>query len=162
MALPGVDASVARLLSALGLVLVCWLGSATPAAARSDVAVAELPALFVRVTDATTDVPVAGADVLVSFVGGDINHPIITGKLYEGVANGGGHVLFKGLQPGGYVISVSAVGYVSFGDGARGDRPPSGAGVMFGGYRQGSGAAGNVGIHIAVRLLPLAPCRTCP
>lgn len=142
--------------------LLCLLSAASPAAARSDVAVAELPSLFVRVIDATTDQPVAGADVLVSFVGGDVNHPIITGKLYDGIASGGGHVLFKGLQPGGYIVSVSASGYVSFGDGAHGDRPPSGAGVMFGGYRQGGGAAGNVGVHIAVRLLPLTPCRTCP
>jgi len=150
------------LLTALGLVLVCLLSFTTPAAARSDLAVAELPSLFVRVTDAATDLPVGDADVLVSFVGGDINHPIITGKLYDGVANGGGHALFKGLQPGGYVISVSAGGYVSFGDGAQGDRPPTGIGVMFGGYRQGSGAAGNVGVHILVRLVPLTPCRTCP
>jgi hypothetical protein len=127
------------------------LSAASPAVARSDVAVAELPSLFVRVIDATTDLPVAGADVLVSFVGGDIDHPIITGKLYDGTTNGGGHALFKGLQPGGYIISISASGYFSFGDG-----------VMFGGYRQGSGAAGSVGVHIAVRLVPSTQCRTCP
>jgi len=149
-----------RLLSTLILTFVVILGAATPAAARSTEAVAELPSVFVRVVDATTDLPVAGAEVVITFVEGDPDHPIITGKAYNATTNGGGHVLFKGLQPGGYVVSISADGYVRFGDGGDGRRLPTGLNVIVGGFRHGAGASGNVGVRVIVDLVPL-PCVEC-
>jgi hypothetical protein len=151
-----------RLISTFLLTLVVVLGAATPAAARSTAAVAELPSVFVRVVDATTDLPVAGAEVLVSFIGGDPDHPIIMGPVYNAATNGGGHALFKGLQAGGYVVSISADGYVKFGDGANGKRPPTGLNIVFGGFRQGAGASGSVGVRVVVDLFPLtcSDCRT--
>jgi carboxypeptidase family protein/type VI secretion system (T6SS) baseplate-like injector VgrG len=151
-----------RLLSSFMLTFVVILGATTPAAARSTEAIAELPSVFVRVVDATTDLPVAGAEVVITFVEGDPDHPIITGQVYNATTNGGGHVLFKGLQAGGYVVSISADGYVKFGDGGDGKRLPTGLNVFVGSFRHGAGASGNVGVRVVVDLVPLtcADCRT--
>jgi len=130
----------------------------TPASARSDVADTKSPAIFVRVVNATTEMPVAGADVLVSFTGGDPDRPIVTGVIYNGSSNGGGHAFFHGLQSGGYVVSVRADGYVSFGDGAHGDRLPTGRTVTVS-FRFGAGASGNTPNHVIIRLVPL--CGDC-
>lgn len=149
-----------RLLSTFLLTLVVVVAAATPAAARSTAAAAELPSVFVRVVDATTDLPVRAAEVVVDFVGGDPDHPIVTGQVYDAVTNGGGHVLFKGLQPGGYVVSIRAGGYVKFGDAAHGDRLPTGLNVVVGGFHHGAGASGSVGVRVVVDLVPL-PCIDC-
>jgi len=151
-----------RLLSTCLLTFVVMLGAATPAAARSTAAVAELPSVSVRVVDAATDRPVAGAEVVVSFLEGDPDHPIITGVVYNATTNGGGHALFKGLQAGDYVISISADGYVKFGDAGNGKRLPTGLNIVFGGYQHGAGASGSVGVRVVVDLVPLTcvDCRT--
>ncbi len=151
-----------RLLSTFLLTFIVTLGAATPAAARSTAAVAALPSVFVRVVDAATELPVAGAEVVVSFVEGDPDHPIITGQVYNATTNGGGHVLFKGLQAGGYIVSISADGYVKFGDGGDGKRLPTGLKILFGGFRHGAGASGSVGVRVVVDLVPLTcvDCRT--
>ena len=150
------------LLSIFMLTFVVILGVATPVAARSTEAVAELPSVFVRVVDATTDLPVAGAEVLINFVEGDPDHPIITGQTYNATTNGGGHVLFKGLQVGAYVISISADGYVRFGDEGDGKRLPTGLNIFVGGFRHSAGASGSVGVRVVVDLVPLTcvGCRT--
>ncbi|HEV2217342.1 MAG TPA: hypothetical protein VGV88_07185 [Candidatus Dormibacteraeota bacterium] len=93
-----------------------------------------------------------------NFVEGDPDKPIVTGVVYRAVTNGGGHAFFSGLQSGGYIVSVRADGYVSFGDGAHGDRPPTGERVVVR-FRFGAGAAGNVPVHVLVRLVPICP--TC-
>jgi len=117
------------------------------------------PAIFVRVLDASTEMPVGGAEVLVSFTGGDPDRPFVTGVVYDGSSNGGGHAFFHGLQPGGYVVSVRAGGYVSFGDGAHGNQLPTGERVIVV-FRFGNGPAGNTPAHAIVRLVPLcAECR---
>ena len=130
----------------------------TPVSARSGVAATESPAIFVRVLDATTEMPVAGAEVLASFEGGDPDRPYVTGVIYNGTSNGGGHAFFHGLQPGGYVVSVRASGYVSFGDGAHGDRLPTGERVIVV-FRFGGAADGNTPTHVIVRLVPI--CDHC-
>jgi hypothetical protein len=152
---------VGRLLSTCLLTFVLMLAPATPAAARSTAAVAELPSVFVRVVNASTDLPVLGAEVLVSYIGGDPDRPIITGQVYNAITNGGGHVLFKGLQAGGYVVSISANGYVKFGDSGDGKRLPTGLNLVVGGFQHGAGASGNVGVRVVVDLAPLT-CVGCP
>jgi hypothetical protein len=87
---------------------------------------------------------------------------VVTGKVYDALTNGGGHALFKGLSAGAYVISLSARGFVSFGDGAHGDRLPTGLSIVLSSVRHGVGAAGNVGVHMVVKLVPLTACDTCP
>ena len=146
------------LLAPLAIAALLTLAS-TPASARSDVADTKSPAIFVRVLDALTEMPVGGAEVLVSFTGGDPDRPFVTGVVYDGSSNGGGHAFFHGLEPGGYVVSVGADGYVSFGDGAHGDRLPTGERVIVV-FRFGNGAAGHTPAHAIVRLIPLcAECR---
>jgi hypothetical protein len=150
-----------RLLSTFLLTFVVTLGASTPAAARSTAAVAELPSVFVRVVDATTDLPVARAEVVVDFLEGDPDHPIVT-HVYNATTNGGGHVLFKGLQAGGYVVLIRADGYVKFGDGGDGTRLPTGLNILLGGFRHGAGASGGIGVRVVVDLVPLTcvDCRT--
>jgi len=117
------------------------------------------PAIFVRVLDITTGMPIAGAEVIVNFLEGDPDTPIVTGVIYNRSSNGGGHAFFHGLQPGGYVVSVRAGGYVSFGDSTPGDRLPPGERVIVvfpvreRGGRQQAGP-------VIVRLVPIcADCR---
>lgn len=130
-------------------------------AAASDRATDQFPSLLLRVTDAASGKPIDDAEVLVSFIGGDINHPYVIGSVY-GTTNGGGHALFKGLPSGTAVVSVSADGHVSFGNGAEGDRLPTGASIVIGAYRGGAGVAGNVPVRLAVELLPLLCWPDCP
>lgn len=144
-------------LFALGVALLVSISAAIPASARSDVAVTHLPSVFVRVINGLTEQPVAGAEVLVSFVGGDPDRPIITGTFYDASTNGGGHTLFKGVPSGAYIVSVSADGFVSFGDGAHGDRLPTGLSIVLSSFRHGGG-----GVHVVVKLVPLTACETCP
>jgi len=151
---------ISRLPATFALALIAVLGAATPASARSTVATMELPSVFVRVIDAVNEMPVAGAEVLVSFVGGDPDRPIVTGTVYNANTNGGGHAFFKGLRAGAYVVSISADGYVAFGDGAHGDRLPTGLSVVFGGFRQGAGASSNVGVRVTVQIVPVT-CGDC-
>jgi hypothetical protein len=132
---------------------VAVLAMTAPAVA-SDRAADQFPSLLLRVTDAASGRPIDDAEVLVSFIGGDVNHPYVIGSVY-GTTNGGGHVLFKGLPTGPAVVSVSADGHISFGNGAEGDRLPTGASIIIGAYRGGVGAAGNVPVRLAVELLPL-------
>ncbi len=139
--------------------IVAPLIMSTPAAA-SDPAIDQFPALLLRVTDAASGRPIDDAEVLVSFIGGDINHPYVVGSVY-GTTNGGGHALFKGLPSGTAVASVSADGHVSFGNGAEGDRLPTGASIVIGAYRGGAGAAGNVPVRLAVALFPLLCWPNC-
>jgi len=141
-----------RLLAVVGLAVLGLMAGVATVAARSTAATAELPALFVHVNDAASGRPVAGADVVVTFVGGDPNHPVVTGTFWDGAANGGGFVLFKGIEPGVEVISVSAEGYVPFGDSPRG-RLPTGRTVVY---------TAQAGVHVSIDLTALAPCRTCP
>ncbi len=146
------------LIAPLALAALLTLVS-TPASARSDVADTKSPAIFVRVLDITTGMPIAGAEVIVNFLEGDPDTPIVTGVIYNRSSNGGGHAFFHGLQPGGYVVSVRAGGYVSFGDSTPGDRLPPGERVIVV-FRFGNGAAGNKPAHVIVRLVPIcADCR---
>ena len=145
------------LLAPLALAALLTLVS-TPAFARSEVAAAKAPSIFVRVIDAATEMPVAGAEVSVSFVEGDPDKPIVTGVVYKTNTNGGGHAFFDGLKPGAYVVSVRADGFVSFGDGAHGDRPPTGERVVVR-FRFGDGAAGNAPAQLIVRLVRI--CDHC-
>lgn len=135
--------------------LVATLTTNAPAAA-SGATTDQLPSLLLRVTDATSGRPLSDANVLVTFIAGDIEHPYVLGSVY-GTTNGGGHVLFKGLPSGTAVVSVSADGHVSFGNGAEGDRLPTGASIVIGAYRGGAGGAGNVPVRLSIELLPL-PC----
>jgi hypothetical protein len=135
------------------------LTMSTPAAA-SDRATDQFPSLLLRVTDAASSKPINDAEVLVSFIGGDVTHPYVVGSVY-GTTNGGGHALFKGLPSGTAVVSVSADGHVSFGNGAEGDRLPTGASIVIGPYRGGAGAAGNVPVRLAIELLPLLCWPNC-
>ncbi len=102
--------------------------------------------------------PVGGAEVLVSFTGGEPDRPFVTGVVYDGSSNGGGHAFFHGLEPGGYVVSVRAGGYVSFGDGAHGNQLPTGERVIVV-FRFGNGPAGNTPAHVIVRLAICTDCR---
>jgi hypothetical protein len=129
-------------------------------AAATDRAIEQFPSLLLRVTDAASGRPIDDAEVLVSFIGGDVNHPYVVGSVY-GTTNGGGHVLFKGLPSGTAVVSVTADGHVSFGNGAEGDRLPTGASIVIGAYRGGAGASGNVPVRLAIELLPLLCWPNC-
>ncbi|HEY8174838.1 MAG TPA: hypothetical protein VIF32_04015, partial [Gemmatimonadaceae bacterium] len=57
-------------------------------AAASDPAADQFPSLLLRVTDAASGRPIDDAEVVVSFIGGDINHPYVIGSVY-GTTNGG-------------------------------------------------------------------------
>ncbi len=148
-----------RIALALGIAELALLIAATPAYARSPVAPAHLPSAYVRISDAISDLPVVDADVVVTFIEGDPDHPVVIGPVYGGRTNGGGFVLFKGLPEGDYIVSVSADGYVKFGDGAHGDRPPLGAHIIVS-YRRGGGGAGDQPAHLRLHLVPLS-CRDC-
>lgn len=98
----------------------------------------------------------AAAEVLVAFVEGDPDHPIIVGS----VTNGGGHAFFTHLRPGAYFVLVRAADYIDFGDAGNGDRPPTGLRVVVGAFRGGEGSSGNSPSHVVVSLTPLCPdCR---
>jgi len=144
---------------AAGIAICAFLAASTPAYARSAVALTRLPSALIRVTDAITGLPVGGAQVVVTFIEGDPDHPIVIGPVYSGVANPGGVVLFKGLSEGDYIVSVAAEGYVQFGDGAHGDRAPRGAHIVVW-YDRGAGDQGNQPVRLRLRLVPLV-CRTC-
>jgi len=143
----------------IALAFVAMLTMSAPTAA-SDSATEQFPSLLVRVTDAVSGAPIDEAEVLVSFIAGDVNHPYVVGTVY-GTTNGGGHELFKGLPSGTAVVSVSADGHVSFGNGAEGDRLPTGASIVIGAYRRGAGAAGNVPVLLAIELFPLRCWPNC-
>ena len=146
------------LIAPLALAALLTLVS-TPASARSDVADTKSPAIFVRVLDNATGMPIAGAEVVVDFLEGDPDHPILTGVVYNRSSNAGGHAFFHGLQRGVYVVSVRARDYVSFGESAHGDRLPTGERVIVV-FRFGAGAAGNTPAQVIVRLVPICPdCR---
>ena len=132
----------------------------TAPAVASERAADQFPSLLLRVTDAASGRPIDDAEVLVSFIGGDVNHPYVVGSVY-GTTNGGGHVLFKGLPTGPAVVSVSADGHVSFGNGAQGDRLPTGASILIGAYRGGAGSVGDVPVRLAIELLPLLCWPNC-
>jgi hypothetical protein len=158
MATPEYHLRPRTLLAPLALAALLTFVS-TPASARSAVADPKSPAIFVRVLDITTGMPVGGAEVIVNYLGGDPDRPIVTGVIYNRSSNAGGHAFFHGLQRGGYVVSVRARGYVSFGDGAHGDRLPTGERVIVA-FRFGAGAAGTTPAHVIVRLVPIcADCR---
>lgn len=145
-----------RLRAAVGpflLALLLTVAVAVPVSARSTVAATNVPSIHLRVVDAVTGLPVGGAEVVVSFEEGDPDHPIATGVSYNGVTNGGGHVLFKGLQPGLYVISVHAGLYYFFGHTSDGHRLADGLTASV--ERSPHG-----GVHAEIRLVPLCPnCR---
>jgi hypothetical protein len=148
-----------RLPIAAGLAISALLAAASPGYARSAMALSELPSALIRVTDAESGVPVIAADVLVTFIEGDPDHPLVVGPVYGGRTNGGGFVLFKGLPEGDYIVSVSAGGYVRFGDGPHGDRPPLGAHIVVA-YERGGGATGHPPARLRVELIPVT-CREC-
>ena len=132
------------------------VAAAAPVSARSAVAGAEQPSIHVRIVDAVTGLPIGGAEVAVSFEEGDPDHPIPTGVIYNHVTNGGGHVLFKGLQPGLYVISAPAGLYYFFGHTSDGHRLAAGLTVTV--ERRPHG-----GVHAVIPLVPLCPdCRVTP
>jgi hypothetical protein len=134
-------------------------GGASPAYARSAVGLAHLPSALIRVTDALTGFPVGGAEVVVTFIEGDPDNPIVIGHTYTDRTNSGGLVFFMGLPEGDYIASVDATGYVKFGDGANGDRPPRGAHIAVS-YDRGGGGQGNQPVRLPVGLVPV-DCRTC-
>jgi hypothetical protein len=144
---------------ALGLAISAFLLASVPAYARAAVSPTRLPSALIRITDVRTRLPVGGAEVVVTFIEGDPDHPIVVGPVYRRVANPGGVTFFKGLPAGDYVVSADADGYVKFGDGAHGDRPPRGAliNVSYGG---GAGSTGNQPVRLRIALVRL-PCRTC-
>jgi hypothetical protein len=135
------------------------LAGASPAYARSAVGLAHLPSALIRITDAFTGFPVGGAEVVVTFIEGDPDNPIVIGDTYADRTNSGGVVFFKGLPEGDYIVSVDARGYVKFGDGAHGDRPPRGAHIAVL-YDRGGGDQGNQPARLGVGLVPV-DCRTC-
>ena len=100
-----------RILAGAAL-LMAFIAQVSPASA------APRPSLLGRITDSATGSPISDASVLVSFVGGDPDHPIVIGAVYNASTNPGGHFIVFDLPSGNYVVSVSARGYVSFGDGA--------------------------------------------
>jgi Domain of unknown function (DUF6484) len=144
---------------AAGIAICTFLAASTPAYARSTVALTHLPSALIRVTDGITNLPVVGAEVVVAFIEGDPDHPIVVGPVYSRVANPGGVALFRGLPEGDYIASVAAAGYVQFGDGAHGDRPPRGAHIVVS-YATGGGDQNDQPARLRVDLVPLA-CRTC-
>ena len=128
------------------------IAAASPSTARSVVAVANLPSIFVHVVNAQSELPVAGAEVVVAFLEGDPDHPIVTGVVYNAMANPGGHIFLDGLKPGLYVVTVSARGYAPFGDPGNVDRPPTGRFLVLSLVHHGPA-------HVAVSLVPL--CGDC-
>ena len=137
------------------IALLLSVVSAVPASAGG-VGVADTPSIFVRVVNVQTGEPIAAAEVLVAFVEGDPDRPIIVGS----VTNDGGHAFFTGLNPGTNFVLVRASGYIAFGDAGNGDRPPTGLRVVLGTFRGGGGESGNGPSHVVVSLTPLcADCR---
>ena len=136
------------------LAVLLTVAVAVPVSARSAVAATEQPSIHVRIVDAVTGLPIGGVEVAVSFEEGDPDHPIPTDVIYNAVTNGGGHVLFKGLQPGLYVISAADEGlYYFFGHTSDGHRLAAGLTVSV--ERSPHG-----GVHAVIRLVPLCPdCR---
>jgi len=115
------------------------------------VSAATQPSLLGRITDSTTGAPISDASVLVSFIGGDPDHPIVIGPVYHASTNPGGHFIVFDLPAGSYVVSVSRRGYVSFGDGAHGEVPPTGAGVSVASVYRGP-------VNLDVSLTRCEPC----
>ncbi|MDP9226974.1 MAG: hypothetical protein M3P18_24645, partial [Actinomycetota bacterium] len=66
--------------------VVAVLAMSAPAAA-SERAADQFPSLLLRVTDAASGRPIDDAEILVSFIGGDVSHPYVIGTLY-GSTNG--------------------------------------------------------------------------
>jgi len=133
-----------RILAGAAL-LVAFIAQVSPASA------APRPSLLGRITDSATGSPISDASVLVSFVGGDPDHPIVIGPVYNASTNPGGHFIVFDLPSGNYVVSVSARGYVSFGDGAHGEVPPTGAGVAVASSYRGP-------VHLDLSLTRCRPC----
>jgi hypothetical protein len=109
------------------------------------------PSILARVVDAFTGLPIGGADVVVTFIEGDPNDPVVIGPVYTTTTNPGGHFMISRLPAGAYILSVSRDGYVSFGEGAHDGVPPTGELIEISAlYRGPSG--GNI---------LLTPCREC-
>jgi len=144
---------------ALVIALTGLVSGASTVGARSQVGTEELPSALIRVVDSLTGLPLGHAETIVTFIEGDPDHPLVIGPVYGDTTNPGGIVFFKGLPAGDYIVSISADGYVQFGDGPHGDRPPRGALIVVA-YDRGGGGDGNAPARLAIALEPL-PCRDC-